>query len=108
MSIYAVINESEPVFFASNSGWTDVCEWSDTTGGDSELVDLCNEGYTENVKDCLADLQVAVKKTPPPNSVQATLEELTALMDGEEGVLIITNGMEEETTERDKNGIRML
>ena len=108
MSIYAVIDESEPEFFSSNSGWTDVLDWSETLE-DSEFVSLCDEGFTEDVSACLESMTAAVEILPPPKTVAETISELAYLMSTGGDVLMITNGMQDdEQPKRDKNNIRIM
>ena len=94
MSIYAVINESEPEFFSSNQGWSDIISWADKLDADkfSEVVHVAEHGYTEQIPELLSQLREAVTVENPGESVMATLNELGDLIADEKGVLLITDG----------------
>lgn len=95
MSIYATINESEPEFFSSNDGWSDVIAWSESL--DSEefepVIQLCEHGICEGIDELRSKLQSAIANHPPVDTVAKTLAELLDLLDGESGFVLVSNGM---------------
>lgn len=97
MSIYATIDDNDPEFFSSNNGWKDVSEWADSLNVDQfgDVVHLTEHGYVDDAGKLQLQLQSAVKQSPPPPEVGATVLELIELLDGESGEVIVTSGMEE-------------
>lgn len=99
MSIYAIIDGSEPIFFSSNSGWADVCIWADELDEVEfeALVALTEHGGTEDVQELRAQLQQAMSKKKPEESVSKTLAELMDLIDETTESVFISNGESSES-----------
>lgn len=89
MSIYAVVNENEPAFFSSNSGWTDVIEFAQEQ--ENELAVLCREGVSEDLAALRDSIDAVIGKAP--KSVAKTLSELRDILTNEEGFVLISNGV---------------
>jgi hypothetical protein len=101
MSVYIVINESEPIFFSSNKGWSDILDWVGflpLANGFEELIHLAEHGYLEGDDIDKFNLQAvnAISQYPPSESVAKTLNELLDLTRDEKGVILISNGLSEE------------
>lgn len=95
MSVYAVVNESEPMFLASVAGWSEVAEWSEEVDvdGHEAFFHLIEHGYTEQIEQAAAECRKAIEANPPSDDIRKTLDILLELMDGETGVFFITDGM---------------
>ena len=99
MSIYAIIDGSEPIFFSSNSGWSDVTLWAnDLDANEFEaVVALTEHGGTEDIKELREQMASATTSRPPDESVGKTLAELMDLIDDETESVFITNGESDAT-----------
>lgn len=97
MSIYYAIDEGEPVFLASNSGWSALIDWTNGIKGEkiADLAHLLDHGWTEDAAEAVDDLRRLVKHSQPDEDVRPIVEALlTALQGaGDEGVLTITDGL---------------
>lgn len=99
MSIYAIINGSEPIFFSSNSGWSDVTSWAnelDATEFEA-VVALTEHGGTEDIAELRRQMASATTTNSPDESVGKTLAELMDLIDDETESVFITNGESDDT-----------
>lgn len=95
MSIYSIINGSEPAFFSSLQGWKDVTTWTESLDHSvfEEIVHLTEHGFSNDIKALVVELRKAIKKSTPSESVQSTISELIDLLSGESGEVIINSGM---------------
>ena len=99
MSIYAIIDDNEPEFFASVGGWDDVLSWVDALDETEfeTLVHLSEHGFVNEIQPLVRDITKAQSTSPPPPDVAATLQELLGLLENESGALVISDGMQDET-----------
>lgn len=99
MSIYAIINGSEPIFFSSNSGWSEVSAWANELDETEfvSVVALTEHGGTEDIKELRQQMASATENSPPDESVGKTLAELMDLIDDETESVFITNGESDAT-----------
>lgn len=99
MSIYAIINGSEPIFCSSNSGWSEVASWANELDANEFeiVVALTEHGGTEDIKELREQMVSATAKHPPDESVSKTLAELIDLIDDETESVFITNGESDGT-----------
>lgn len=81
MSIYIQFPGTEPTFLASNKGWSEMIDWTETLKDTPELTKLCQTGYTDQAKKVLAELK-DIKA--PSEDIQHTCDELAYLLEGEE------------------------
>jgi hypothetical protein len=99
MSIYAIVDGSEPAFFSSNTGWSEIIAWAD--GLDAKefeaVVALTEHGATEDIKELREQMASATTSNPPDESVGKTIAELMDLIDDETESVFITNGESDAT-----------
>lgn len=89
-------DESRPL--ASNAGWSDFGRWADTLDPTEyrQVVHLWEHGYVRDVPGLAADLDAAIKHSPPQeHSVHDTAEGLlrTIRAATKADHLAVTNGM---------------
>ena len=94
MSRYAQINDDEPAFFASNSGWSEVIDWTDNLPAKKcpNLIHLAEHGYSENLPKLVKEIAVGLAISKPDDNVAKTLKELSDLLKDEAGIVMITSG----------------
>lgn len=99
MSIYAIVNGSEPIFFSSNSGWSEVTAWANDLNAQEfeAVVALTEHGGTEDIAELKQQMASATTTHPPDESVGKTLAELMDLIDDETESVFITNGESDAT-----------
>lgn len=97
MSIYYAVDEGEPAFLASNSGWSALIDWTHGINGEkiADLAHLLDHGWTEDAAEAVEDLRQLTKSSPPDEDVQPIIESLLVALQGagDEGVLTITDGL---------------
>lgn len=100
MSIYANFDTEEQSQFASNTGWGDVIRWSDSLDvkAASEIVHLCEYGWSQNLPLLQSQLKAAVATQKPASDVVSTVRSLlAAILDARLGknkatVLVVSDG----------------
>lgn len=97
MSIYAQFDDGEQRHLASNTGWGDIVEWSESLDPAEypDLIHLCDHGYEQQLDALEQQIHAAVAANPPPDDVRKTLSGLldTLAVRGGADVLFVTDGM---------------
>lgn len=94
MSVYLAINEESPAMVASVAGWTEVIEWAQKNlNEDSGLLHLIEHGFSEKLPTVFQQLSEALRTFDGSSDVQKTLLELHELIENEDGLAMVTDGM---------------
>jgi hypothetical protein len=98
VSIYATVSDSEPAFFSSVVGWSNVIKWGENLDVSQfeSVVHLVEHGFFPNAAELSSQLKQAIQASPPQVSVSKTLIELLELLEGESGEVIIDSGAESD------------
>jgi hypothetical protein len=93
VSIYTAIDEGEPAFLCSNSGWRDFRAWA--AGGGVDLRHLCDHGWHDQPGTVAAQLRALRQERPPPPDVAPVADSLLGVLAdaSEDAVLVITDGL---------------
>ncbi len=100
MSVYASLDENEPAQIASNTGWSDVCEWIDTQDAENypETAHLRDYGWSQETKKVAEELLAMVEDDEPTvDGVRDVVDTLMKLIGdaSDAEVIEINNGMVE-------------
>ena len=85
---------------ASNSGWSEFCEWVETTDMEDypSLHHLVEFGFDNDPEDLRDDIEDAIREHPPDPDVVSVAEGLVDFLDDqlEAEIIIVSNGMTAE------------
>jgi hypothetical protein len=97
MAIYAQFDEAGPcIQIASNAGWSEFGDWSETLGDKSKITALFTTGECENIPGLRAELEAVLQKTPPDNKdVYSVADGIIHAIDagGVAEILLVTAGV---------------
>jgi hypothetical protein len=105
MSIYAQFDNGEQRQFASNQGWADVVEWSESLDAAAfpEIAHLCDHAYEQQLESLESQLTAAMRQSTPREDVAATLNNLldALAVRGDADAVFITDGMTSADDDQD-------
>jgi hypothetical protein len=97
MSQYVLNQDEEGIQIASNSGWSDFCDWARDLPIDDypSLHHLVEHGFDNDPEDLRDDIEDALQEHAPEPDIVSTAEGLVDFLDGqlEAEIIIISNGM---------------
>ncbi len=94
MSIYLSCDGNEPLFLASNLGWSEFGDWADKLDAEKyqQVVTLWEHGISQEVDDLQKQLKSAIADESPDANTADVATSLLELSVGAE-VVSITDGM---------------
>jgi len=97
MSQYLSTTEREMVQIASNMGWSEFCDWVDTTEIDDYpwMHNLVLHGFANDAESLADEIETAIEDASPSKDVASVAEGIVEFARGHEDaeIIIVSNGM---------------
>ncbi len=96
MSVYLHVDDEDPEFLASTTGWGDVIRWVDSLSGFPALSHLAAQGWVEPAVCIVEEAPDALRAHPPAAEVRRTVVALSRLCNTTPtGIAVVGGGFTE-------------
>lgn len=92
MTYVAIVDGEYSADIATTKGWSAVMQWVDQQAPRGSLAALIDQGETDNVPACFAELDAAMRSSAPEGDVATTLAGLRDVLAEGGKVLLISDG----------------